>query len=252
MRFLLALVFLAIVVPVPKALGFTLNSSTNSDFKGWTDPEINFKINTSNCPANVDVVAAFNDAAKMWNGVSTSRLKVGYGGVTTSTTLASPPTVYCETNFQTVTGLDQDFTVGAGAVTSSNSRITTGVLILNVSAGQGNISTADPTLLKIIMAHEIGHVIGLGHADESTALMYYNASAKRTANLSQDDVDGITYLYPRDELNGDQLMGCGLVSSRGDSPMGPSALASMLGFFGVLVAWFTLRRPSVAVSFKAT
>lgn len=239
MRNILAL---SISFVVSSAGAFTLNSGSNSDLKGWENPEVQFLVNTSNC-GSVDVVGAFKEAAKMWNGVATSRLKVSYGGATTSTTFGSPPTVYCETNFQGVTGLDQDFTVGAGAITSSNNRIATGLLILNVSTGDGNISSASSSTLKIIMAHEIGHVLGLGHADESSALMYFDASAKRTAALSQDDVDGITYLYPRDELAGDPILGCALVDGGGGvPPVGPGAIASLLAVFGV---WWSLRRADV-------
>ncbi|MEK7358254.1 MAG: hypothetical protein AAB250_17540, partial [Bdellovibrionota bacterium] len=118
MKALVVSALLAVSVP---AFAFTLNSSSNSDLKGWDNPSVQFMINTSNC-GSVDVVGAFQEAAKMWNGVATSRLKVSYGGTTTSTTFASPPTVYCETNFQVVTGLDQDFTVGAGALGTSGGR----------------------------------------------------------------------------------------------------------------------------------
>lgn len=234
-----SLLFVAALSITTIAQAFTLNTSTNSDLKGWENPEVNFRINTSNCPASVDVVGAFNEAAKLWNGIATSRLKVGYGGSTTSTSPANPPTVYCETNFQAVTGLDQDFTVGAGGIGTSGGRIATGILILNVSSGLGNIASASSEELKIILAHEIGHVIGLGHADETSALMYYDASAKRTVALSQDDIDGITYLYPRDELGGDPMMGCGVVTGGGAPP--PAGPLAALAF--VLLVWFALRRP---------
>lgn len=218
---------------------FTL-VTTNSNQLGWSNSEVRFMINTSNCPAGVDVVGAFKEAADVWNGVPTSALKVSYGGTTTSSTFASPPTVYCETNFQTVTGLNQNFVVGAGAITTSGNRPATGVLILNASVGTGNIANIPASRMKIIMAHEIGHVLGLGHADESLALMYFDASSKTTLGLSQDDIDGISYLYPRDELGADPKMGCGLVTTL--PPAAPPWGGLFVGFSSVITAWWVLRR----------
>ena len=47
--------------------------------------------------------------------------------------------------------------------------------------------------------------------------MYYDATSKANLSLSQDDVDGISYLYPRKELSGDKLFGCGTLAVVGTS-----------------------------------
>lgn len=54
-----------------------------------------------------------------------------------------------------------------------------------------------------VIAHEIGHAIGLGHSENQAALMYYRTVDMRE-KLGQDDVDGVSYLYPV------KMDGCGL------------------------------------------
>ena len=205
---------------------FTLNSSSDSNFKGWNNANISFKINTSNCPSNIDIAGLMNTAFQIWNNVATSNIHLSIAGTTSSTSSSTPTTVYCETNFQSVTGADQNYVPAAASLSSSGDYASSGVFYLNVSSGSANISRFDPTKLSIIMAHEIGHILGLGHSQDSAALMYYDATAKTTLNLSQDDVDGVSYLYPRNELNGDKPMGCGLV--RGLPPPPPGNAAALL------------------------
>ena len=201
------------------AFGFTLNSTSNSDLKGWSQSEVKFYVNLTNCPSSVDVVGMIKEAANVWNNVPTSSIKVSYGGTTTSDDYTNPPTVYCETDFATVTKANANFVPGAASVQAPSGRISSGLLILNVSSGQANIANYDKTKLTLIVAHEIGHVLGLGHSDSTNALMYYDATAKEELNLSQDDIDGMSYLYPSNEFDGEGIAGCGTVSQK--PPQGP-------------------------------
>lgn len=221
------------------AWAFTLNSSHNSNLLGWNKGEIQLDINESNCPASVDVPAIIADAAAVWNNVPTSTLKVSVGNATTSTSMASPVTVYCETNFGGVA--HPDYVPGAAAVNGSTGRITQGILYLNASGGQANIANFSATELKVILAHEIGHIVGLGHSDSPVALMYYDASAKTELKLSQDDIDGVAYLYPSDEFNDKKWAGCGLIKD-----MKPPTTGSMGTFLFLtllpLLTYLSLRR----------
>ena len=57
-----------------------------------------------------------------------------------------------------------------------------------------------------ILAHEIGHAIGLGHSPVKDSLMYY-ATVSQRKFLGRDDIDGISYLYPKQQPQ----IGCGTV-----------------------------------------
>lgn len=192
---------------------FTLSSSTDPNLKGWADSTVEFLVNDDNCPAGVDVVGIIRDAVEVWNNVPTSKIKASYGGTTTSTTFSNPTTVYCEVNFNTVTNASEDYVPGAANSTKSNSYIVGGILYLNASVGQANIANFDRTALTIILAHEIGHILGLGHSSDTQALMYYDGTAKKKLSLGQDDIDGISYLYPSDELKDGKYAGCGIIKN---------------------------------------
>ena len=51
--------------------------------------------------------------------------------------------------------------------------------------------------VESVMLHENGHVLGLGHSSVTQAVMYaYYGGLRRS--LHQDDIDGVTSLYPED------------------------------------------------------
>jgi hypothetical protein len=206
-------ILVSLVLSSACGFAFSLNSSSNSNFKGWSNPNIQFVINSSNCPSGIDVAGTINGALAIWNNLATSNVNLSVVGTTTSTTYTNPITIYCESNYSTVLGSSTaaDTSPGAASIHPSGDNISTGILILNASTGKANIGNYNSTTLAIVLAHEIGHLMGLGHSQDIDALMYYDASLKKSLSLAQDDIDGASYLYPRNELGSDKQLGCSTV-----------------------------------------
>ena len=221
------------------ANSFTL-TGTNPDFKGWASGDVKFAINSSNCPAGIDVKKLMEESFAVWNNVSGSRLKLSVVGTTALTSASDPVTVYCLITYPSpFTAADMDTIPGFATNSSVGNNAVGGYVVLNATSGQANISRYNQELLRLIIAHEVGHVLGFGHSQDQNALMYYDASLKTTFSLAQDDVDAVTYMYPRNELGGDKLMGCALVKSLPSSPPGPQGL--FLTFFLLLPILISLR-----------
>ena len=173
-----------------------------------------------------------------WNEVPTSRLRLKSSGFTVpiatvdinTARLCSPTDSACIAAAQTagdpilppVDGIviscnsnANNFTGNSViAVTVPNSfaskKIKGAVILINDNAniaGEGLRALSHNDRIGVI-AHEIGHAIGLGHADEDEeeALMYFRVVDQRRS-LGQDDIDGVTYLYPV------KIDGCGLFDS---------------------------------------
>jgi Matrixin len=234
-------IFTLLLILAFRAHSFTLSNSSN--VKGWANGKVTFNINTANCPSGVDVVGIIKEAIEVWNQVPTSSLKVKYGGTTTQTTDGNPIVAYCETNFQGVTGADQDSTPGV-ARGNGTDRLSTGLLILNASAGQSNIANISRLALLVVITHEIGHALGLGHSQSANAVMYYTYSYKTELNLSQDDIDGITYLYPSDEFDDNKFAGCGTVKNMPPPSAGKIIFLLMCLMLPLMTRRF-LSKPSV-------
>ncbi len=177
--------------------------------QGWQTRDLVIHVNPTGCPISAAVLDdAVDSAITAWNGIATASLTLTRSTTDSTTTAATflagtatdAPLILCDTTFGTDLSVDPSGVPAATKLGSSNP-LSYGAVILNAQAGTGaEINNFASGVLDLILAHEIGHLLGLGHSSEVDALMYYSIANKTIAVLTQDDRDGITYLYPRNEF----------------------------------------------------
>lgn len=196
------------------AQAFTLNNSIGARF-GENSVSVRVGINPTPCD-NIDLdevtgmlSAAIND---YWNTVPTSRLKLTDGGsyntadddfhtgelCLTGGICGGTPVPGVSDIVVTCNKNSSNFTAGSLlALTLPNvirgKDIRGAVILLNDLSTTFDQLSYDKKVA--VISHEIGHAIGLGHSEERAALMYYAVVPQRNS-LGQDDIDGVTYLYP--------------------------------------------------------
>lgn len=178
-----------------------------------------------------------------WNKSPTSRLKLRKGSVVNvdaryhSDSICTAST-NCDPNPVLAVSSDILVTCNANATNFPSSSIL-GITIPNNIAGSRIVGslvmindkadtqfdTKSEDAKVAILAHEIGHAFGLGHSPVQDSLMYYATVSQRKA-LGRDDIDGISYLYPKQQ----PISGCGTVDMSGGKS-GPNWWSGLfLGF----------------------
>lgn len=209
---------------------------------------------------------------KYWNKVTTANLNLSFSGFSAPVAtmnhgrLCSPTDDDCitaangavnpnERLIPSVDGIviacnDNDLNFGGTNVLAvtvpnkfSGKKIKGAVILINSASTLGSLSRADQIG---VIAHEMGHALGLGHTNKEEALMYYRIIDQRS-RLGQDDIDGISFLYP---MKGDLfglsedgiLGGCGTISTDKKNPPGNPPFLQMGIALGVLILVFELSR----------
>lgn len=241
---------------------WTLNNNFGASFK---DDKVKVYVDAGTTCAGVSLTAdelkgmitpAVDD---FWNRVPTSSLELKAAGFSDPITtmnhgrLCSPTDDDCITDGENDPGglipavkdiviacndnIDNFGASNVLAVTIPNKfsgkSIVGAVILINDGSTFGTLSKSDQIS---VIAHEIGHAIGLGHSKETEALMYYRTVDQRK-RLGQDDVDGVSYLYP---IHGDAYGLCGTVTTT--NPPGNPPLFQMGIAFGLLIAIYELFR----------
>ncbi|NCG17705.1 MAG: matrixin family metalloprotease [Rhodobacterales bacterium] len=70
--------------------------------------------------------------------------------------------------------------------------------------------TGDGFDAQAALTHEVGHVIGLGHSDVEIATMFYALGPEEAFRrvLSEDDEEGVLFLYPHVDLEAPAFLSC--------------------------------------------
>lgn len=210
--------FLITALLSANAHAFTLNNSIGATFKM---DKIPVDVNKAGCPESgmsADELMSIVEEAisQYWNKVPTSSLHLTKGKIKTlSNDFYDGP--ICETGTNCTP--NDDLKVSENILISCNDNTATfafmgtiGVSLPNHINGKDikgalvliNDRTGAPFVTKArdeqvaIVAHEIGHAIGIGHSSVVDSLMYYQSVPTRRS-LGSDDIDAATYLYPKEQ-----------------------------------------------------
>ncbi len=258
MKFILLCLFMT-----TNLFAYTLNNNFGSSFK-------NHKVtvfvdeNTNCAQAGMTVYelkSLIGPAIKFWNNVPTSNLVLKNGGFSTATNninhgrLCAPTDDSCINSAPgNVIAPVEDIIIACNdlgtnygsssvlAVTVPNNfsgrKIAGAVIIINETAQTifDDLSRSD----KIgVLAHEIGHAIGLGHTEDKAALMYFRTVDQRS-KLGKDDMRGVSYLYPMQIDAGGLLGGCGTITNADGSPPSNPPFWQMGAALILMIALFEL------------
>lgn len=146
------------------------------------------------------VLAQVNEAARAWNSVRTSELRVAFGGLYTPGTTQSAPggEIVFEELAPGVLGLGgptarADVSAGPGGPFVP---ITRAVVYLNRDLAQRpGPSHSEAFFLTVL--HEMGHALGLQHTLTSSAMSTdVTRATSRAKPLDDDDIAALSLLYP--------------------------------------------------------
>ena len=192
-----------------------------SNLAGFNVDDLYIYLNPSSCPQNFSTT--LTNAISTWNQVPMSRLTLHFGGSTTATAsdlrtgnFEERVVIACSTNFET-DSQDQNGDGGctgtclsqvyarAGVFTDNQQRLLKSYIVINMNpSAQARLSQLSLSQQEVVVAHELGHTLGLGHSNVPEALMHAYISNKNEALLDDDDQLGMAFLYPYDTP-----LGCG-------------------------------------------
>lgn len=248
--------WLALAVGAPlTGFAWTLNGDDPA-MKGWNTKVLRVSLATGECPPGLDMRSLVLAAMDLWSHVDGAEIRLELAGDASSKTTAKgarageaqdSPVVVCDTDFKTTTSLDVNSIPGVTGISvdRDSRRVAYAYTILNTQRdAMADIATLDLTRVLIVITHELGHILGLGHSTDPRAIMYPDVTTLSRATLSDDDVAGLRHLYPPGGT--DDGGGCGTIADvnrresrgRGDRrpPSAPSreSLSSLANFLALL------------------
>jgi hypothetical protein len=193
------------------------------------------KISSEGCRSNgvsdAKLRSAIKWAVEFWNDVPESRLKLAYGG----TSKASLSDSRVPKN---------EIIIGCGSLPNNN--------LLGATQNDRDNGSARVTMNEDVftgnynensfvgtLTHEVGHGLGLYHSNDPASVMTYRNHGweDRPKYISQDDMDGVIYLYPNEKSAGGFLGSCSSYAAGNASGFGflTEAVLSFLAVMGISI-----------------
>ncbi|NBV51540.1 hypothetical protein EBR78_10050 [bacterium] len=190
---------------------------------GWDTQRIVFYVNTTGCTLpDSQLYAVIDRALAAWNRIPSINLELVRASEPATNTEAQfragtatqLPMIVCSSQLNDYSGVDANSTLAFVPFFQANSagHVTYSGLVLNAQVGAAaELSQYAEGELELILGHEIGHVLGLGHSSDPDALMFYQLN-KEFLLITRDDQDGMAQLYPANALA--ELFGCAAVHQK--------------------------------------
>ncbi|MEW6108839.1 MAG: matrixin family metalloprotease [Nitrospirota bacterium] len=181
----------------PEVYAFEVSkTSSGLDIK-WSSPLATYYINPTSGPSGS--VSAITAAMQTWTDVETSNFSFVYNGITNSTAHG----IYDEMNIVTFAPMGNNGTLAVNKFwyLSTTGNIVDSDIQFNTDYLWGTNGLSGVYDLQSVATHESGHSLSLAdlyNIADSEKTMYGYASSGETKKrtLDQDDIEGISYLYP--------------------------------------------------------
>jgi len=253
--------FASVLIFIQQANAFTLNNSATLTFNK-NEVRVNIGTPAGRSCQNLgidenELLSIVSDAVdQYWNRAPTSRLKLRAGSVKPVAAAFGTDEICVQGTSCTpnsALAVDSDILIVCNGDTNNLNFSSPGVLAITVPNNISGKSMLGSLIMindkatnqfkyksrdeKIsIIAHEIGHAFGLGHSPVKDSLMYF-ATVNMRKFLGADDIDGISYLYPKQ-----QPVSCGTVDFNGDgTKKNPNIWLGLLIGFGLIALLNQLR-----------
>jgi hypothetical protein len=206
----------------------------DKDYRLSKPESTTFKISSEGCTSvgisDAVLKSAMERVVEIWNDVPESRLVVKIGSksgtsVNSTTVPKGEVIVGCASiGDSSIGGTAETDKSNGSAKIKMNSDVYSGTQLYG---------------FEKVLIHEFGHAVGLGHSKDPASVMTYesNGWGVQPAYLSQDDVDGVVYLYPNEKALGGLMGSCDSYSADGPTPKSTMGMDMVIGFLAVFGIW---------------